>query len=197
VREARARAKRNFVATLALSRGVPMLLHGDELERSQRGNNNAYCHDNVLTWVNWELDADGLEFFEFTCEVMRIARDYRVLSERRRGSRRNGEAADTGVWLAADGRVLTDAALSEPDRATFGVLMSPASPPHDATLSVDQPLLLLFNASDRSELFSLPASLPNGTWHPIVNTAEPGQHFPAREQVEIAPKSLLLLRYQS
>jgi glycogen operon protein len=197
VLEARARAKRNFVATLALSRGVPMLLHGDELGRSQRGNNNAYCQDNELTWVNWELDTDGLEFFEFTCEVLRIARDYRVLCERRRSSGRNSEAADASVWLAPDGGVLTDESLSELDTSTFGLLMPSASPTSNASLTVDQPLLLLLNASDQPELFSLPAPVPDGAWHPIVNTAEPGQHAPAREQLAIAPKSLLLLRYQT
>jgi glycogen operon protein len=196
VLEARARAKRNFMATLAFSRGVPMLLHGDELGRSQRGNNNAYCQDNELSWLNWELAPEDLEFFEFTCEVLRIARDYRVLRERRLNDRRSNGASDAAVWLARDGSVLTDEVLAELDPTTFGLLMSPASKTSDSSLTVDQALLLAVNQSEQAEEFSLPAPTPDGLWHPIVDTARSGKGAPARERIVLGPTSLQLLRYR-
>src|SRR5206468_54841 len=83
IRALRARQKRNFIATLLLSQGVPMLLGGDELSHTQKGNNNAYCQNNELTWLNWELNEEGLAFLDFVKKVTRLWRTQPALQRRR------------------------------------------------------------------------------------------------------------------
>ncbi|HVH19507.1 MAG TPA: glycogen debranching protein GlgX, partial [Myxococcota bacterium] len=106
IRELRARARRNLVATLALSQGVPMLSHGDELGRTQRGNNNAYCQDSELTWVDWSPGEDDRAFFDFVCRVLALRRDNAVF-RRRRFFTRDPDDADVR-WLRPDGVPATD-----------------------------------------------------------------------------------------
>ena len=84
IRALRARQKRNFVTTLLLSQGVPILYGGDELSHSQKGNNNAYCQDNDTTWLNWQLDEEGQAFLDFVKKVTRLWRTQPVLQRRRR-----------------------------------------------------------------------------------------------------------------
>ncbi len=83
VRALRAQQKRNLMATLFLSQGVPMVLAGDELGHTQAGNNNAYCQDNELSWLDWELDAAGQAFLELTCRLIALRRRHPVFSHRR------------------------------------------------------------------------------------------------------------------
>ena len=83
IRALRERQKRNFLATLLLSQGVPMLLAGDEIGHTQKGNNNAYCQDNELTWLNWDLNEDQKQFLEFVQKVCRIWREHPVFQRRR------------------------------------------------------------------------------------------------------------------
>jgi glycogen operon protein len=194
---ARALTKRNLLATLAFSRGVPMISHGDELGRSLRGNNNAYCHDSELNWLDWELTAPELEFFEFTCEVLRISREYRTLRELRppERARTPGVPSDhSAVWLNAEGQPVSEDELDDPELRTFGWLLS-SSLATEANRAVDEPLLLLVSASDESRQFSVPALQPGGTWLQVLNTARPGKAPPVSGRLEIAPRSLILLRY--
>ena len=79
----RLRQQRNFLATLLLSQGVPMLAHGDELGRTQRGNNNGYCQDNELTWVDWDLDERQAELLAFTRRLVQLRKDHPVFRRRR------------------------------------------------------------------------------------------------------------------
>ena len=88
----RARQVRNFLTTLLLSQGVPMISHGDELGRTQSGNNNAYCQDNELTWIDWDLDAERKALLEFTADLIHFRRAQPALRRRKyfqgRGLRR-------------------------------------------------------------------------------------------------------------
>ena len=107
----RARQQRNFLATLMLSQGVPMLLHGDELGRSQRGNNNGYCQDTELTWIDWENVDEGL--LEFTKPVTRLRTDHPMFRRRRFFSGRpvrrgRGRPVPDIVWLTPAGEPMTD-----------------------------------------------------------------------------------------
>jgi glycogen operon protein len=99
----RARQRRNFIATLLLSQGVPMLLHGDELGRTQGGNNNAYCQDNGVSWVDWER-AD-LDFLEFVARVSRLRREHPAFRRRRffEGQPVRGTNLEDIAWLRPDG----------------------------------------------------------------------------------------------
>src|SRR4029079_18292587 len=107
VNELRVLMRRNFIATLAFSQGVRMLLGGDELGRTQWGNNNAYCQDNEISWVNWNLDADDRELLEFTRDARRLPREpggpaARVLRRSPRARRQQGRD------VAAPGRARDD-----------------------------------------------------------------------------------------
>ena len=101
----RRRQERNFLTTLLLSQGVPMLLHGDELGRSQAGNNNAYCQDNEIAWVDWDLDEDRAALLEFTSSLVHLRRDHPVLRRRRffAGSAEHGGAGSARSWAGASG----------------------------------------------------------------------------------------------
>ncbi len=136
---ARHRAKRNFLATLALTGGVPMLSHGDELGRTQRGNNNAYCQDSELTWVDWDLDAERRGLLDYTRRVFALRGELDLSEEPR--------------IYSADGRRTDD--LTARRLPLFALWRS----------TTDGGLLMLLNATDRSRLFRLPRGLsPTGSW---------------------------------
>ena len=107
----REQQKRNFLTTLLLSQGVPMILHGDEMGRTQHGNNNVYCQDNELSWVDWELAKENWALVEFTAKVAKLRRDHPVFQRRRFFSgtslRGSGGVADI-VWFTPDGTEMTD-----------------------------------------------------------------------------------------
>src|SRR3989441_4488735 len=158
----RARQKRNFLATLLFSQGVPMISHGDELGRTQRGNNNAYCQDNELTWIDWELTDESKALLEFTRELIHIRLSQPVFRRRKyfqSRSIRGGGVKDV-VWLAPDGREMTDEAWNADFVKSLGVLLA-----GDAIEEVDergQPivgdtLLVVLNAHDDKVPFTLPA----------------------------------------
>ena len=102
----RARQKRNFLATLLLSQGTPMLLGGDEIGRTQRGNNNAYCQDNEISWVDWSLDDEQRALLEFTQRLLRLRRDHPALPPREvlpRPADPRARASRTSCWFRHDG----------------------------------------------------------------------------------------------
>jgi glycogen operon protein len=197
----RYRMMRNFLATLLLSQGVPMLAHGDEIGRSQRGNNNAYCQDNELTWMRWELDERQQELLDFTRKLIAIRHANPVL--RRRHFFRGQVVDEAGnkdvTWLASGGREMTDSDWSNGDNRALGMLID-----GDATDETDQrgrpvkgdTMLLLLNAGDQPVTFTLPAQEKRGTWAELLDTADPELHIVAPESgVVVAPWSVVLLRY--
>ena len=123
ITELRARQVRNFLATLFCSQGIPMLLAGDELGRTQGGNNNAYCQDNEISWVDWEDAGQQADLLEFTCALSGLRREHPVFRRRRFFSGRAARGAGTAgslpgagcsdiVWLTPSGRTMTDARLA-------------------------------------------------------------------------------------
>ena len=108
--ERRERQKRNFLATLLLSQGVPMILGGDEIGRTQNGNNNAYCQDNETTWVDWSLDERKIALLEFTQKLIQMRRDHPNLHRRKFYQDRaiRGTEEKDIVWLRPDGQEMTD-----------------------------------------------------------------------------------------
>src|SRR2546428_954221 len=96
--ELRERQKRNFLATLLLSQGVPMISHGDELGRTQRGNNNVYCQDNELTWIDWELDDNQKALLEFTTKLVQLRGSYPVLRRRKYFQGRSLRRVEDLTW---------------------------------------------------------------------------------------------------
>ncbi len=178
-----------------------MLSHGDELGRTQRGNNNAYCQDNEISWVDWELSDRDRKLLEFTRHVFSLRARQPVL--RRRTFFSGRPVGDVGMkdlfWLRPDGQELSADDWRDPDNRVLGMLISGA-----ATDEVDErgrfikgdTLLLLLNASNRSRYFTLPKLEIPGNWTYLVNTARRGGGTLRREGVQLVPQSLILLRYR-
>jgi len=204
VLELRAQQRRNFIATLLLSQGVPMLLHGDELGRSQRGNNNAYCQDNDLTWVDWE-HADG-ELLEFTAMVSELRRTHPVFRRRRffdgrpvaRGA---GAPLPDIAWFTPDGRAMTE----ENWEAGFGrsvavYLNGLGVPDRDSRGErvTDDSFLLFFNAHHGQIDFVLPPAEYAEKWAVVLDTATAqvadAPTAEAQSSLTVEGRSLLVLR---
>ncbi len=196
----RERMKRNFLATLAFSQGVPMLSHGDELGRTQRGNNNAYCQDNELTWVDWDLGPAERELLEFTRRVLRIRADNPVLRRRtffRHLDLNEGRGRDL-TWLSSDGHAMTEADWAQPHNHVLGMLVRGR-----ATDELDErghtfvgdTILLLLNGGGRSRTFTMPRITQRGHWVELVNTSQHACRVP-RGAVLVAAHSLVLLGFR-
>jgi glycogen operon protein len=193
----RARQQRNFLATLLLSQGVPMLLAGDELGRTQQGNNNPYCQDNEISWVNWE-EADN-DLTEFVRKLTRLRRDHPVFRRRRffSGALEPGRVRDI-AWFTPSGQHMTnDDWNAGPGRAIAVFLNGDAIFESDARGQrvVDDSFLLMFNASSSEVLFGVPAP-PYGPWQLVLDTAmsQRGDTLPTGRVVRVGSHSLCLLR---
>ena len=200
--ELRARQRRNLLATLLTSIGVPMLSGGDELGRTQHGNNNAYCQDNETSWTHWDLDADGRDFLEFTRRLIRVWRTNPVLRRRKflQGRRIRGIDAADITWLDPSGREMTDEMWNSPDARALAMRLN-----GDAIDEADEhgeriagnTLLVLFNSSHDAEPFTLPADTPNDRWEILFDTFDPWT--PARrlgggDRYELQHRSMAVLR---
>jgi glycogen operon protein len=196
----RAQLQRNFLASLAFSQGVPMLSHGDELGRTQRGNNNAYCQDGPLTWLDWELDAARRELLEFTRRVFALRRAHPVLRRRCFFSglpREAGRPKDVG-WLRPDGAELGETDWQDPELRQLGMLISGEA--HDERDETGRPLageslLLLLNAAAADCYFRLPPMPNPGRFEPLLATA--GAALRPEGRALVPARSLALLAYRS
>ena len=192
---------RNLLATLVFSQGVPMISHGDEVARTQRGNNNAYCQDNEITWVDWDLDERRGELLEFTRKILAIRQTNPVLRRRRffRGQA-VGEAGFKDVtWLRRDGLEMTQSDWHDGADHVLGMMIDGAAT--DETDARGRPmrgdtLLLLLNAGAKATRFRLPGQEARGHWEVLVDTAsEPDTPELAGRTLTLQPRSLALLAY--
>jgi glycogen operon protein len=195
----RAQQKRNFVATLLFSQGVPMLCGGDELGHTQRGNNNAYCQDNELSWINWELNAEQRDFLRFVQEVTRIWQQHPVLQRRRffHGRSIRGSGITDVSWFMPSGKDMTDQDWGEFVRC-FGMRLA-----GDLIDEVDErgrhirgeTVLVLFNAHHEALGFSLPPINPGQTWERLLDTARPeARDADTHSPYPLAARSLAVFR---
>jgi glycogen operon protein len=198
----RERIKRNFLATLAFSQGVPMLAAGDEMGRTQRGNNNGYCQDNDISWIDWELDEDRRALLAFARQVFGILRRNPVLRRRSLFSGRphRPDAPKDVAWLRPDGEEMTDGDWGAPHAYVVGMLLyGKATDEVDdrGRLRTGDTLLLLVNGGPRSVAFTLPALPGPGRWRELVDTAAPGPpgvRAVKAPAVRLLAHSLILLR---
>ncbi|TML85937.1 MAG: glycogen debranching protein GlgX [Actinobacteria bacterium] len=196
----RARQQRNFLTTLLLSQGVPMVLGGDEFGRSQYGNNNAWCQDNEISWFRWE-EAD-LELTEFTKRLIELRKDHPVFRRSRflTGREVLGSGLPDVWWFRPDGRRMTQRDWQRGDAYTLGVFLNGQEIPTrgpDGSPIVDDSFLLLFNAHYEPVTFALPTRRFGARWVVDLGTAESpadGEEFPARAQVTVSDRGLLVLR---
>ena len=175
----RDRMKRNFLTTLMFAQGVRMLLGGDELGRTQCGNNNPYCQDNEVSWVNWDLDENGEALNAFVRELIAVVKDNPILRRRDffTGRSVNGGSHKDVTWVRADGTEMTDADWAEPENRSIGMLLlGQAADELDnrGRRTRGDTLLLLLNAGTRSRSYALPKLEAPGRWEEVLNTARPG-----------------------
>jgi glycogen operon protein len=178
IRELRARQKRNLIATLLLSQGVPMLCGGDELGHSQNGNNNAYCQDNELTWFDWELDDARRQFLDFIKKVVQIRQNQPVFERRRffKGRPIRGSNIKDISFLEPSGAEMTDEAWNAGYVKCLGVRLA-----GDVIGDVDErgrpirgeTILILLNAHHEAIPFTLPEHQPERAWERLIDTNDP------------------------
>ncbi|CAL9655219.1 glycogen debranching protein GlgX [Streptomyces sp. enrichment culture] len=205
VLELRARQQRNLLATLLLSQGIPMLCHGDELGRTQRGNNNAYCQDNDTSWVDWDLTEEQRALTAFTRRLIALRAAHPVL-RRRRFFR--GETATNArqplpdlVWLRPDAREMTDRDWQRADAHSVGVFLNGDAiaerDPYGRRM-VDDSFLLLVNGYWEPVVFRLPDDSFGERWTTLTDTADPDGIPDERERkagtrLRLESRSLVLL----
>ena len=167
---------RNMLATLLFSQGTPMMLAGDEFARTQQGNNNAYCQDNLVSWVDWDVPASGLAMIRFVQRLTALRLRYRVL---RRDSFLTGLPSESfGVkdvsWIDASGEELRGEEWSDGRHRCFGMLLDGRAQPTSAEPSgEDATLLMVLNAHHDVVPFTLPAHQGGRLWSVLVDTDAP------------------------
>jgi isoamylase len=175
--EVRRRQMRNFMATLLLSQGVPMISHGDELARTQQGNNNAYCQDNELSWIDWTPSHEKDALCQFVAQLVHLRLSQPVLRRRRyfQGRSIRGGGVKDVAWLAPDGREMTDDAWNADFVRSIGMLLS-----GNAIEEVDErgeritgdTLLVLLNAHTDKVPFTMPPLEADQQWQRLLDTVE-------------------------
>jgi len=200
----REQMKRNFIAGLAFSLGVPMIAAGDELGRTQQGNNNAYCQDNEVFWVDWEIDEPRRELLDFVRRVLAIRRAGPAVQ--RCDFWRGQPVCQSGLkdvaWLNKDGTELTNDDWHDPKRRLLGMLThGPTNEraTEDAQDTATRTYLLIVNGEDRARRFRFPSVPGGGKWMWKVNTARSSQvsrlcH--TSQAVTVTGRSLVLLEYR-
>jgi glycogen operon protein len=178
IRQLRWRRIRSFIATLMVSQGVPMILHGDEVARTQRGNNNAYCQDNETAWMPWDLSEEQRQMLEWTRRLVRFRRDHAVLRRRHYflGRAIRGAGVKDVVWLRPDGKEMSDADWTSVEGHCLGIhLAGAAADLHDNQYQpiVDDTLLILMNSQDTAVEFKLPGGLGQERWWLALDTSRP------------------------
>ncbi len=204
VRALRARQQRNLLATLILSQGVPMIVGGDEQGRTQHGNNNGWCQDNELSWLDWDLDDDRQNLLEFTRRLIALRHDHPVL--RRRTFLHGPVEAVTTVpdawWFRADGRRMTSRQWNDGNEKVLGLFLNGRAiterDPHGGRIT-DDSFLLLFNGWHEDITFTLPAQRLGRRWTFELGTAWPeveakAWQVPARGEVGCPGRSVTVLR---
>jgi glycogen operon protein len=201
IERARDRMKRNLLTTLMFSQGVRMILGGDEIGRTQSGNNNAYCQDSEISWVDWDVGETGSALCAFTRDLISIVEDNPILRRRDFFTGRSiGDQARDVMWVRPDGEMMTDEDWQDSENRSIGMLL-----PGRAADEIDMrgrlvksnSLLLLLNASTRSRSWTLPRLEWPGRWEELISTARPGEQgrtvrAPA---VNLTAHSSVLLRH--
>ncbi|MBD7977208.1 glycogen debranching protein GlgX [Serpens gallinarum] len=203
IRALRLRQMRNLLSTLLLSQGTPMLLAGDEFSRTQHGNNNVYCQDNEVGWVDWDLDDEGRSLLDFTRRLIKLRRAYPILH---RGRFLVGEYnEELGVkdvtWLSPDGSEMSEEQWHDGNARCLGMLLDGrAQPTGIRRRGDDATLLLILNAHDDVVNFHLPEVTQGTAWECLLDTyrptLRPGELHDFGSEFLVTNRSLLLFELQ-
>jgi glycogen operon protein len=206
----RERQKRNLLASVLLSAGMPMLLGGDELSRTQGGNNNAYCQDNEISWLDWNLDERKAALIEFTRGIIALRRDHPVFRRRRfyQGQALHGSGVKDIGWFTPDGAEMTEALWQAPDISILGVFLNgeeiPDLDPRGRRI-VDDSFLLLLNGGGDPAMFTLPGRPWGKEYELVADTGlayilpagADAPNYLAGEGLSMASRSVAVLRKRS
>ena len=205
INNARRQQKRNFLTTLLLSQGVPMLLAGDEIGRTQNGNNNAYCQDNEISWVNWNIDSHDREFLEFVRRVIHLRKGHPVFRRRHffQGRHIKGANVKDILWLRPDGTEMADKEWNLLHAYCLGILLhGDAIEEHDehGREIHDNTFLLLLNAAAKPVAFRMPGHVGIARWAVEIDTCHANgkrpdlRTFNTGESYPLQGRSMALLR---
>ncbi|HUE33720.1 MAG TPA: glycogen debranching protein GlgX [Mycobacterium sp.] len=188
----RARQERAFLLTLLLSGGVPLMLGGDELGRTQRGNNNAYCQDNEITWFDWSAADDAL--IGFTTDLIALRRRHPVF--RRRRFLTGTSAADLR-WFTPSGADMTPQDWMDPAARSIALFIDGSTDPDiapDGTPLIDDDFLVFVNSWWEPLTFSVPGSFALDQWDIVCDSFDPARTGRAEQQLEVGPRSAVVMR---
>jgi glycogen operon protein len=199
--DVRYRQMRNMLASLLFSQGVPMICGGDEIARTQNGNNNAYAQDNEISWFNWNLDDRRRALLDFTCKIVNLRHKHPALRRRTffHGRAIHGQDVKDIVWLQPDGAEMADEQWSAGWTRSIGVrleggALNDTAP--DGEPIVDSDLLILLNAHTESVCFTIPAGLSEGAWNLEIATADlASASIMPGAVIELPARSLALYAY--
>jgi glycogen operon protein len=199
----RQRQERNLIASLLLSQGVPMILGGDELGRTQRGNNNAYCQDNEISWFDWNLDGKRSELLQFVERLIKLRRRHPVFSRRRyvAADTLTADGLKEIIWLSPDGREMTESDWQQDFARCLGVYLAGGAIERRGRRGEpikDTNFLLLLNAHHEAIAFSIAAALSAKSWVTVLDTAAAGDPFarqaPPPQKYPLQARSLVVLQ---
>jgi len=203
VRSLRLRRAKNLMATLLLSQGVPMILHGDEMGRTQQGNNNTYCQDGELAWMGWELDEDQMEMLWFTQQMIALRHEHPIFRRRRFLQGVVREDADSVLkdveWLATDGAPMTEEEWGDAQNKCLTMFLNGSAIPEPTSRGeriVGDSALVMFNASGNDVEFVLPDTEYGREWEVVIGTGDTldvGSVFDAGREIVRPSHSLLIL----
>ncbi len=207
INDLRARRQRSLLATLFLSQGVPMLLGGDEMSRTQHGNNNAYCQDNELSWFDWDLNDQQRDLLAFTRGVIAFRKQHPVLRRRRffEGLFLPGADIKDLTWFKQDGTEMVDAQWADPDVRSIAMRVAGEAIDEreaEGGRISDETLLVLISSFHEELTFTLPeAGGSDGCqWELLMNTVDPappspsGNKYAVEREYALAPRALALFR---
>ncbi|MEY2398038.1 MAG: isoamylase, partial [Actinomycetota bacterium] len=206
INELRCRQQRNFLATLFLSAGVPMLVGGDEIGRTQHGNNNGYAQDNEISWVNWDLLRDNAELHAFVRRLIRLRQEQPVLRRRRwfQGRALHGEGVSDIAWFRPDGDAMSSEDWEQGFARAVAVFLNGGQITESDERGepiVGDTLLLQFNAHDGPLDFTLPSEDFADVWMLELDTADPSltgqamRHYLGGSTQTVAARSVRVLRH--
>ncbi len=199
INELRERQTRNFLATLMLSQGVPMLAGGDEVARSQLGNNNAFCQDNELTWYDWNLDAPRRRLMDFTGKLIQLRRSHPNLHRRKFFQDVDIRGSVDVAWFNTDGKQFAAEDWNQPWNKSLSLLLNGRTldvADEDGNPVEDDTFLILINAAPDGVEFKLPEPLNGTAWKVVMKTENIEDPFAIGQldkQIIVGGRSMVLL----
>ncbi|HEY9629670.1 MAG TPA: glycogen debranching protein GlgX [Coleofasciculaceae cyanobacterium] len=200
----RLRQQRNFLVTLMLSQGVPMLVGGDEMGRSQQGNNNAYCQDNEISWVNWQLQEENKALLDFTRQLIGFRRQHPVFRRRKwfQGRAIHGSGVNDIAWYNPDGSAMREEQWNKGFAKAIAIFLNGEeipTPSERGERIIDNSFLLFYNAHYETMDFVLPEGLRTAEWEVLIDTRESyfvqyGKRYSQDKPIEVLERSIVVLQ---